>query len=128
MRTHIRRLAELVAAIASSAWGLLAVLVVIVLWVVGWVVLDFAESWHRLFDVTATITMLLLIFGLEVRQNRSNRAIHLKLDELLRSGERARTELVQMEQRSDAELDQLHEEFQLVQRGEEPRPPSGRGP
>ena len=109
-------MAELLAAFARSHWGFLAVLVVVAGWAVGWALLDFAEEWHRFFDVLATITMLVLIFGLEVSQSRANRATQLKLDELLRATTTARTELVKMEERSDEELDGFQAEFQDVHR------------
>jgi low affinity Fe/Cu permease len=40
------------------------------------------------------------------------KVMHLKLDELIRAVKPARTELVQMETMTDAELDELQQEFQ----------------
>jgi len=115
VRRHVHGTAELIAGFARSHWGFAVVLGLVVSWAVGWVLLDFSKMWHTLFDVLATITMLLLIFGLEVSQNRANRATQLKLDELLRVSTSARTELVKMEERSEEELDALQAEFQDVQ-------------
>ena len=116
MRPPIRPVVSCVAQAARSYWGFLAVLLVIAVWTLGWVLLDFSATWHRLFDVLATITMLLLIFGLELTQHRDSRAIHLKLDELLRASDQARTELVQMEERDDDELEALQQEFRATRR------------
>ena len=49
---------------------------------------------------------------LQYTQNRDTRAIQLKLDELIRSLDHARTQLVRLEQLSDEELAQIEEEFQ----------------
>jgi low affinity Fe/Cu permease len=114
MQSHLRTLAETVARPARSYWGFFAALVVVLAWGVGWAVFDFSETWHRGFDVLATVVMLLLIFSLEVTQSRSNSAIHLKLDELLRANEQARTKLVKMEERTDEELEALNEEFRAL--------------
>jgi low affinity Fe/Cu permease len=116
MRSPVRLAASCVAHVARSYWGFLAVLLVLAGWLVGWVLLDLSATWHRVFDVLATITMLVLIFSLELTQHRDSRAIHLKLDELLRAGEQARTELMQMEERDDEELEALQREFRATRR------------
>jgi low affinity Fe/Cu permease len=48
---------------------------------------------------------------LQYTQNRDTRAIQLKLDEMIRSIETARTDLVKLEHRPDEELDQIADEF-----------------
>jgi len=53
----------------------------------------------------------LMVFLLQNTQNRDNRAIQIKLDELLRGVKGARTSLVNLEEMSDDELKRLHEEF-----------------
>lgn len=56
----------------------------------------------------------LLLFLVQNTQNRDAKAIHLKLDELLRSVEGARSSLINLEQLSDDDLRQLQEEFDRV--------------
>ena len=63
----------------------------------------------------ATVTSVgafLLVLLLQYTQNRDTRAIQLKLDELIRSLDRARTQLVRLEQLSDEELAEIESEFQ----------------
>jgi low affinity Fe/Cu permease len=55
-----------------------------------------------------------MVFLIQNTQNRDARAIHLKLDELLRAVEKARTELVSLEEQPDDELVKLKEEFQQL--------------
>jgi low affinity Fe/Cu permease len=47
--------------------------------------------------------------------------MQLKLDELLRAVSRARTSLVDLEELSDEELEQLHEEFRRLREHERAR-------
>ncbi|HEX9502177.1 MAG TPA: low affinity iron permease family protein [Thermoanaerobaculia bacterium] len=47
-------------------------------------------------------------------QNRDTQALQLKLDELLRSTEGARTSLVNLERLSDEELDRSRHEFERI--------------
>jgi low affinity Fe/Cu permease len=52
-----------------------------------------------------------MVFLIQNTQNRDAKAIHLKLDELLRAVKDARTGMVDLEDMSDEQLKQLQEEF-----------------
>jgi low affinity Fe/Cu permease len=54
------------------------------------------------------------VFLIQNTQNRDAKAIHLKLDELIRGVKGARTHLVDLETMSDKELDRLQQQFQRV--------------
>jgi methyl-accepting chemotaxis protein len=58
----------------------------------------------------------LMVFLIQNTQNRDAKAIHLKLDELIRGVTGARTNLVNLEELSDDELENLQREFHRVQR------------
>jgi len=53
-----------------------------------------------------------MVFLIQNTQNRDSEAIHLKLDELIRAVHTARTRLVDLEDLSDEQLEELREEFQ----------------
>ncbi|HEX6611781.1 MAG TPA: low affinity iron permease family protein [Hyphomicrobiaceae bacterium] len=59
------------------------------------------------------------MFLVQHTQNRDARALHLKLDELLRSIENARDRLIDLETCSDEELDQIERQFQALRRREQ---------
>jgi low affinity Fe/Cu permease len=52
-----------------------------------------------------------MVFLIQNTQNRDAKAIHLKLDELIKGVKGARTSLVNLEELSDADLERLHKEF-----------------
>jgi low affinity Fe/Cu permease len=54
------------------------------------------------------------VFLIQNTQNRDAKAIHLKLDELLKGVEGARTGLVDLENASDEELEELQKEFEKM--------------
>jgi len=56
----------------------------------------------------------LVVFLIQGAQNRDSRALHLKLDELLRAVDHARTSLVALESRTDDDLNQLQKEFEQL--------------
>ena len=55
-----------------------------------------------------------MVFLIQNTQNRDAKAIHLKLDELIRSIQNARNTMVNLEDLSDAELAGLRQEFQRM--------------
>jgi low affinity Fe/Cu permease len=59
-----------------------------------------------------------MVFLIQNTQNRDAKAIHLKLDELLRGVKGARTHLVDLEALSDQELDSLQEQFRRIRHAE----------
>jgi low affinity Fe/Cu permease len=67
-------------------------------------------------NTSTTIVTFLMVFLLQYDQNRNAKALQVKLDELIRSGEGARNALVDAEDMSDEQLDELHEEFQRLRR------------
>jgi low affinity Fe/Cu permease len=55
-----------------------------------------------------------MVFVIQASQNRDAKAIHLKLDELLRAHAEARNEFLVIEQATEAELDQREAEMARV--------------
>ena len=55
-----------------------------------------------------------MVFLIQATQNRETRALHLKLDELIRVQGRARNLFAALEHASEEELQQLEGEFQRL--------------
>jgi low affinity Fe/Cu permease len=68
-----------------------------------------------------------MVFLIQNTQNRDAKAIHLKLDELIKSVQGARNKMVNLEDLSDVELAKLRQEFQrLGLEGDAPPPGESR--
>jgi len=72
----------------------------------------YSDTWQLVINTTTSIGTFLVVFLIQNTQNRDAKVMQLKLDELIRAVKPARTELVQMETLTDAELDELQLEFQ----------------
>ena len=72
----------------------------------------YSDTWQLVINTSTSIGTFLVVFLIQNTQNRDAKVMHLKLDELIRAVKPARTELVQMETMTDAELDELQQEFQ----------------
>ena len=105
-----------VASKVSQATGspiafIVAVSIIIVWWFSG-SAFNFSDTWQLVINTGTTIITFLMVFLIQNTQNRDARAIHIKLDELLKGVKGARTGLVDIEDLSDEELEKLHVQFQ----------------
>ena len=67
--------------------------------------------WWCPFNTGTTIVTFLMVFLIQNTQNRETRIVALKLDELLRGVEGARTGLVELDHMSDDDLELVRQEF-----------------
>ncbi len=121
-----RQFAERASAVLGSPWAFLVAFGAVAAWAATGPRFHYSETWQIVINTGTTIITFLMVFLIQNTQNRDSRAMHLKLDELLRAGQRARNSLVQVEQRPDNELKALTEEFTEL-RAEETRLPERRG-
>lgn len=76
----------------------------------------FSDTWQLVINTGTTIVTFLMVFAIQNTQNRDAKAMHLKLDELIRAVQGARNNLVDLEDMTDAELKLLEEEFRKVRK------------
>ena len=77
------------AAAVGSKWAFLRAILIVVVWAVTGPFFKFSETWQLVINTGTTIVTFLMVFLIQNTQNRDAKAIHLKLDELIR-GARAR--------------------------------------
>lgn len=104
----------------GSPWAFLAALILIAGWVLTGPIFHYSDTWQLIINTATTIVTFLMVFLIQNTQNRDTKAIHLKLDELLRGVQGARNSLVSLENLSDEELERLRDEFERL-RAREPR-------
>jgi low affinity Fe/Cu permease len=108
---------ELLASCGPASWlagPFLIAIFVIVAWIATGPVFGFSDTWQLVINTGTTIITFLMVFLIQNTQNRDAQAIHLKLDELLRAVQAARTELVDVEDTSEEEMDELQAEFRRL--------------
>jgi low affinity Fe/Cu permease len=102
------------AVLLGSAWAFAAALLVIVVWLVTGPTFHFSDTWQLIINTGTTIVTFLMVFLIQNTQNRDAKAMHLKLDEVIRALKKARNEMVDLEDLSDEELKKLEEQFRRV--------------
>src|ERR1700754_4528423 len=94
-------------ATGSSAAFITAISVIIV-WAVTGPLFQYSDTWQLIINTGTTIITFLMVFLIQKSQNKDSKAIHLKLNELLASHQGASNRMVDIEDITEKELDQLH--------------------
>jgi len=103
----------------GAPWAFLAAVLVIVVWLFTGPIFGFSTEWQLVINSGTTIVTFLMVFLIQNTQNRDARAIHLKLDELLRAVPGARKEFMEAE---EEDLDEIEREKAIVD-VDDPAPP-----
>jgi low affinity Fe/Cu permease len=98
----------------GSSWMFIANVLLILTWLIAGPFFKFSDSWQLIVNTGTTVLTYLAVFLIQNTQNRDAKAIHLKLDELIKGVEGARTHLVDLENLSDEELESLQKEFTRI--------------
>jgi low affinity Fe/Cu permease len=111
IRDIFRHFARKSSAVLGTAWAFIGALIIIAVWGLTGPVFHYSDTWQLIINTGTTIVTFLMVFLIQNTQNRDAKAMHLKLDELIRAIEGARNRLVDLENLSDEELKQLEEQF-----------------
>ena len=112
----------------GSAWAFSGAVLVILVWIVTGPTFHFSDTWQLIINTATTVVTFLMVFLIQNTQNRDAKAMHLKLDELIRAIKGARNQLVDLENLSDEDLKKLEEQFRrLRKQSESSRRRSGNG-
>lgn len=100
----------------GSAGAFFLALVIIAAWAITGPIFHYSDTWQLWINTGTTIVTFLMVFVIQYTQNRDARAMHLKLDELLRSVQGARTEMVNLKDMSDEDLRRMEMVFDRLAR------------
>ncbi len=100
----------------GSAWAFTGAVLVILVWILTGPTFHFSDTWQLIINTATTVITFLMVFLIQNTQNRDAKAMHLKLDELIRAIKDARDELVDLEDLSDEELKKLEEQFRRTRK------------
>ena len=120
MSELFRKFARKISEVLGRAEVFLGAVVLIVIWAVLGPLYHYSDTWQLVINTATTIVTFLMVFLIQNTQNRDAKAIQLKLDELIRGVQGARTGLVRLEELSDQELKELESSFERLRSREAP--------
>ena len=115
MRESFRTFARVAANLVGSSWAFCAAMLVLAVWAMLGPRYGYSDTWLLVISTGTSVVTFLMVFLIQHTQSRDAKAIHLKLDELIRGVKGARTGLMGLEQLSDADHVKLREEFAELQ-------------
>src|SRR6476620_6645142 len=102
------RAARAVSAFTGSTAAFIMAVLVIILWLLSGPVFHFSDTWQLVINTGTTIITFLMVFLIQRAQNKDSKAIHLKLNELIAANPGCSNRMVDIEDMTEAELEQLH--------------------
>lgn len=94
----------------GSPWAFLVAFSSIIVWLVVGFFVGFSDTHQLIINTGTTIITFLMVFLIQNSQNHDTAALHLKLDEIIRSLDNARNEIAAAEDMEPDELKRRLEE------------------
>ncbi|TDE14494.1 low affinity iron permease family protein [Dyadobacter psychrotolerans] len=97
---------------SSAAFGLAAFTILV--WAITGPIFHYSDTWQLVINTGTTIITFLMVFLIQKAQNKDSKAIQLKLNELIAASRTASNRMVDIEDLTESELDQLHQFYQKL--------------
>src|SRR5213078_1450562 len=102
--------------VLGSAWAFGSAILIIVVWGLSGPAFHYSNTWQLIINTGTTIVTFLMVFLIQNTQNRDAKAVHLKLDEVIRALKSARNQLIDLEKLGDEDLTSLEKQFERVRK------------
>lgn len=108
------RFASKTARLVGHPMMFLAAIMTLVIWGISGPIFHFSDTWQLVINTATSLLTFLIVFLIQNTQNRDAKALHLKLDELIRSHSPAHNDMIDIENLSDEELDELEKRYAAI--------------
>jgi low affinity Fe/Cu permease len=107
----LERLSTKATKYSGTSWAFAIAAGAIGLWLATGPLFGFSDTWQLVINTGTTIVTFLMVFLIQRAQNKDNEAIHLKLNELVAAVRGASNRLIDLEEWSEEELDELQKHY-----------------
>jgi low affinity Fe/Cu permease len=113
-RSRFDRMAKWAALICGRPMTFLLAVAVVIVWGITGPIFNYSNTWQLVINTGTTIITFLMVFLIQNTQNRDSLAMQVKLDELIRAMKGAHVALLDLEELSDEELEQIMLHYQQL--------------
>lgn len=110
-KTRFGHFAAMIARLAGSPIVFALAVASVVIWAACGPFFDYSEGWQLIINTSTTICTFLMVFVIQNSQNRDSLAVQIKLDEIIRAVRGAENTLIDLEDLSQEELEELRLKF-----------------
>jgi len=107
-------LAKHVAAASGQPITFIVALSVLVVWAITGPIFQFNDTWQLVINTGTTIITFLMVFLIQNTQNRDSGAMQVKLDEIIRAIRSAHNDVIDLEDKSQNEVDDKKKDYVRV--------------
>ena len=125
MNELFRKFSHRTSEAVGSSWAFMIAVAIIGVWAMTGPMFHYSDTWQLVINTGTTIITFLMVFLIQNTQNRDAKAIHLKLDELIKATKGAHNSMIDLDKLSDAQLKELEEEYKRICETEEETEESG---
>jgi low affinity Fe/Cu permease len=119
LRDRFNQIADRLTNALGSFWALLASVLIVVAWALSGPVFHFSDTWQLFINTSTTVVTFWMVFVIQNSANRDAKAVHLKLDELIRAVEGARNAFITLENEPEEVVAEKAAELTAVAEGDE---------
>ncbi len=102
---RFEKVADATSEIVGKPYVFFVCAALIVVWAASGPLLKFSDTWQLIVNTTTTIITFLMVFLIQSTQNRTDKALNAKLDELIRAIKDARPEYAGIENASERKIE-----------------------
>lgn len=99
------------AKMAGNPLSFVIALLALFAWGIAGLIFGFSDTWLLIINTIATINATLMVFIIQNTQIREVKALHLKIDELIRVTEKAENELIAIEEMEEEQLEEIRQKL-----------------
>lgn len=109
MQKMFQTLARWVSFAAGTTSAFVIALLIVVVWVIIGPLFHFSDTWQLMISTISSIVTFLMVFLIQYSQNKDTKALHVKLDELIKSSTSASDKFVDIEEKPDIVIEKAKE-------------------
>ncbi|WP_417429674.1 low affinity iron permease family protein [Halpernia sp.] len=98
----------------GSSYAFLGATAIVIIWAASGPIFNYSETWQLVINTGTTIITFLMVFLIQKTQNKDSKAIQIKLNELIAASKSASNRIVDIEDLTEDELDQLHKYYEKL--------------